>query len=534
MTSDTTENTGDGPDSPNSPPIRFIISHRMAPYRAGRARRSAKSNFSERLSRALGGSMDIVSDNGMEREDVRRVLVVEADEEELQAKMRDLAPDTIVERESLRWPASLRLAPWGSPEAPPPLSEQMPSNSNASAATPVFTFRVTSAGSPVADANVELSLLAVQLGAQPNSSSVSASTDAQGLATLPFDATQWQPVTAQVSPRGRVWSAMVVQPVSGGMVDLARLPTSGPLGWWHRLAGINTFDPQAGAGIRVGVIDSGLGPHPYLDHIVPAGAFIDGAFQPGPEATADVLGHGSHVSGLIGARPPAGGADFAGLAPGADVFTARVFAPNKGANQGDIAAAIDAMVNAHEVDIINLSLGGQPSIIEYDAVLAAYGSGTLCICAAGNDFGQAVLAPASYPLSVAVSAVGMPGTFPASNLANFTRPSQLDRYGKGGLFLPSYANIGRQVTVTAAGSAVISTIPADESEPAPYADMSGTSMATPVTTGALAVLLSRDVIYKNLARTSARTKYARAILENAALSIDLAQQYQGDGLSRAQ
>jgi subtilisin family serine protease len=327
---------------------------------------------------------------------------------------------------------------------------------------------------------------------------------------------------------------MVVQPVSGGMVDLARLPTSGPLGWWHRLAGINTLDPQAGAGIRVGVIDSGLGPHPYLDHIVPAGAFIDGAFQPGPEATADVLGHGSHVSGLIGARPPAGGADFAGLAPGADVFTARVFAPNKGANQGDIAVAIDAMVNAHEVDIINLSLGGQPSIIEYDAVLAAYGSGTLCICAAGNDFGQAVLAPASYPLSVAVSAVGMPGTFPASNLANFTRPSQLDRYGKGGLFLPSYANIGRQVTVTAAGSAVISTVPADESEPAPYADMSGTSMATPVTTGALAVLLSRDVIYKNLARTSARPKYARAILEDAALSIDLAQQYQGDGLSRAQ
>ena len=128
-----------------------------------------------------------------------------------------------------------------------------------------------------------------------------------------------------------------------------------------------------------------------------------------------------------------GGADFAGLAPGADVFTARVFAPNKGANQGDIAAAIDAMVNAHEVDLINLSLGGQPSIIEYDAVLAAYGSGTLCICAAGNNFGQAVLVPASYPLSVAVSAVGMPGTFPASNLANFTQPSQLDRYGKGGL-----------------------------------------------------------------------------------------------------
>ncbi len=533
MTSDTTDINDESPAEPARPSGRFIISHRMAQYRDGRARRSAKANFSDRLTRALGGGMDIVSDNGVERDDVRRVLVVNADENELLAKTRDLSPDTIVEREAMRWPASLRLAPWGTPlptSAPPSVQ----SASNTAAGPLPFTLNVTSSGAPLFNAQVEFGLTALTPGAHPSSSSIMVTTDAHGLASCQFDATQWFPVSAQISPHGAVWSGMVVRPVSGSIINLDPLPAAGPLGWWHQLAGINAFDAQAGTGIRVGVIDSGLGPHPYLDHIVAAGAFIDGGFQPGADATTDVIWHGTHVSGLIGARPPADSREYAGLAPGADVFTARVFAPGRGANQGDIAAAIDAMVNAHEVDLINLSLGGTPSAIEYDAVLAAYGRGALCICAAGNNFGQPVLAPASYPLSVAVSAVTRPGTYPVYNLANLTTPPQADHYARNGLFLPAYSNFGPQIAITAGGSAVISTVPATDEDAAPYADMSGTSMATPVTTGALAVMLSRDAIYTSLQRTSARAKYARAILEQSALTIGLPPQYQGNGLSRAQ
>lgn len=531
MTSDTTDNSEQAPEHENSHTGRFIISHRIAPYRDGRARRTAKGNFSERLMRTLGGSMQIVSDSGADRDDIRRVLVVAADEAELRAKNSDLSPDTMIERESLRWPAALRLAPWGSPTLVSTAAAEM--DDAAFASQPFFTLTVTASGIPLAGVLVELSLAALTPSAQPPASSISAVTGANGEAVLPFDSTQWYAVTAQLSPQGRAWSGMILHPAAGSSVDLACLPKGGPLGWWHQLAGISNFDPQAGAGIRVGVIDTGLGPHPYLNHVIPAGAFIDGSFQPGPEATADVEWHGTHVSGLIGARPPLGSGEYAGLAPAAEVFTARVFAPGQGANQGDIASAIDAMSIAHEVDLINLSLGGDPSAIEYDAILAAYGRGTLCICAAGNNFGQPVLAPASYPLAVAVSAVAMPGTYPLNNLANITRPTQADHYGTGGLFLPTYANVGRQVAVTAGGSAVISTVPAWAGDEAPYADMSGTSMATPVTTGALAAMLSRDAIYRSLQRTPARAKYARSKLEGAALSIGLAQPYQGEGLSRA-
>ncbi len=529
MTTDTTDHSEQPPEH-KSPTGRFIISHRIAPYRDGRARRTAKGNFSERLMRTLGGSMQIVSDSGADRDDLRRVLVVNAEEAELRAKNSDLSPDTIIEREFLRWPAALRMAPWGSPVAPFIDSEAVAENAVPPA--PAFTMTVTSSGSPLSGVQVELGLVALTPSAQSQTSSLSAVTDSNGLAVFPFDPAQWYPMSAQISPHGGAWSGVVVHPVTATSVNLDCLPKSGPLGWWHQLAGISLYDPSAGEGIRIGVIDSGLGPHPYLNHMIPAGSFIDGCFQPGSEATADVQWHGTHVSGLIGARPPLGTGDYAGLAPAAEVFVARVFAPGQGANQGDIASAIDAMSIAHEVDLINLSLGGDPSAIEYDAVLAAYARGTLCICAAGNNFGQPVLAPASYPLAVAVSAVGRPGTYPLNNMASLTIPNQADHFGTGGLFLPTYANVGKEIAVTAGGSAVISTVPAWEGDEAPYADMSGTSMATPITTATLAAMLSRDAIYRSLQRTQARAKYARSKLEGAALSIGLSQPYQGEGLSR--
>ena len=78
-----------------------------------------------------------------------------------------------------------------------------------------------------------------------------------------------------------------------------------------------------GRGIRVGVVDTGAGPHPCLQHIASVGAFLGGNSLP-PGLGADVGEHGSHVSGTIGARPAETG-HYAGIAPGCDLLTARVF-----------------------------------------------------------------------------------------------------------------------------------------------------------------------------------------------------------------
>ncbi|MDQ0454750.1 S8 family serine peptidase [Rhizobium paknamense] len=518
-------NTGDPTNNPTRQGGgRFIISHRLAPYGSERARKSAKARFGEKFTKTLQDSVDILADSGDTSDDKRRVLVVSGDEAEMTLKSRSLSGDVLIEPESLRWPAALRLAGWANAET----GENAVSTAGAPS---IFYLRLTSGSQPVVNAKVELTLSPlVQSSA---STSISAVTDPQGFAVFSFDQRIWQASAAQISPHGGYWSAVAINPANARTLTVDPLPKNGPVGWWHQLAGLSANDPQAGSGIRIGILDTGLGPHPYLNHITPAGAYVDGAYVEGAIATMDVEWHGTHVSGIIGARPPEGSGEFAGLAPGADIFTARVFSKNGGANQGDIAAGIDAMAFENEVDLINLSLGGGPSAIEYDAVLSAYYRGTLCICAAGNQYGQAVMSPANYPIAVAVTALGMPGTYPANNLAALTAPQQPDRIGYGGLYLPSYSNFGPQVAVTAAGSAVISTIPATEAEPAPYADMSGTSMATPVTTAALAVLLSQDPIFRTLARCKERADYARSLLETHAFNLGLAPQYQGKGLSRA-
>ena len=75
--------------------------------------------------------------------------------------------------------------------------------------------------------------------------------------------------------------------------------------------------------------------------------------------------------------------------------------------------------------IINLSLGGGEAD---EGVRAAIGSaldrGTLVIAAAGNDNRGPVSYPAAWPAAIAVSAMGIKGTFPAasSELADVERP----------------------------------------------------------------------------------------------------------------
>ena len=95
----------------------------------------------------------------------------------------------------------------------------------------------------------------------------------------------------------------------------------------------------SGAGIRVGIADTGMGPHPYLEHVLGLGAIADGKDSRLPAATADKRGHGTHVAGLIGARPVDGSGDYAGVAQGAEIAAIRVFGADGGAHQGDVAEA---------------------------------------------------------------------------------------------------------------------------------------------------------------------------------------------------
>jgi subtilisin len=262
--------------------------------------------------------------------------------------------------------------------------------------------------------------------------------------------------------------------------------------------------------------------------VVQAGAFIEGHHLPGA-AGRDVDAHGTHVAGIIGARP-AQAQGFVGIATRVDLISARVFAPDAGANQADIANAIDALSGTHGADLINLSLGANSaSLIERDAIQDALERGTLCVCAAGNAAGP-IQFPAAFEEAVAVSALGLLGAAPAGTISSTRVPSAAERFGDGNLFVANFSCFGPQLDAAGPGVGIIATVPVRGAEPNPFGAMDGTSMASPAVCAVLAGLLSIDPHYAGLSRDLLRAQRARQVLRQHARDLGLAAVFQGAGV----
>ena len=99
----------------------------------------------------------------------------------------------------------------------------------------------------------------------------------------------------------RLLELVAAPPWHGITIDLPALPKFGPLSWWHLVVGMARYARNRGDGIKIGVIDTGVGPHPYLSHVKRLGSTAGGKYNSSPEAGADVEQHGTHVSGIIAA-----------------------------------------------------------------------------------------------------------------------------------------------------------------------------------------------------------------------------------------
>lgn len=513
---------------PPEPSARVVVSHRTAPFQDDDQRRVAREQFDAYIDKVLKP----VSDTKRTREAPgghgRRILVLETDLDELREKLTERPGHLIVEREVPRHiPRPL----------PPPLRDlhrriqPEPAARTAAEKKALIALRLTvlAAGKPAEGAQVGVWF---ETGSG-ETKLVQEVADAEGLAVL-LHKPGWKPSKGLILPYGRAWSMLVEAPHDGQKVELPALPMGqGPTGWWHALTGGLWYDPNRGAGIRIGVVDTGAGPTPLLDHVQGLGAFLHGDFVPGPTAAEDVQDHGTAVTGLLGARPALGSTDFCGLVPGADIGVVRVYGETGGASQVDIASAVDYLSITHLADLINLSLGGPASAIEHDAIMAARLRGTLCLASAGNEEGGAVTYPAAYPECLAVSALGLLGTTPVGSFAASWTPQSWDRYSAGGVFVPDFISVGPQIDAIAPGTGLISTIPSRYGQEKPYADMSGTSLAAPLTTGVLAMLLSRDPYYAGLPRGAARADYARQLLGWHLVNLGVSPWYQGCGAAYA-
>ncbi len=276
-----------------------------------------------------------------------------------------------------------------------------------------------------------------------------------------------------------------------------------------------------GAGVKVGVIDTGIAAHPDL-------AIQGGANTVVGEAVGDYgdngEGHGTHVAGIIAARgaPPAG---IRGLAPAVALRSYRVFGKNNPeASNYSILKAIDRAV-ADGCDLINMSLGGgddDPALTS--AIAQARASGSLVIAAAGNDGRQEVSFPARDSLAIAISALGRKRTFPsnAAEAGDVRAPYGTDRKD----FIAAFSNIGPEIDLTAPGVGIISTYPGG------YAVLDGTSMACPATTGVAARLLAGRADLLSMARGQARSDAIATMLLQSAHTLGFESKYEGQGLPK--
>jgi subtilisin len=311
-------------------------------------------------------------------------------------------------------------------------------------------------------------------------------------------------------------------------VKLRAIDLQDPTLLLHQLYG--GFPANAGEGVVVGVIDSGVdGHHPNLPNVAGGLNCVGDELRSDPGAAkewgpARTEGeHGTHVAGIIGARS-GNQQSFHGVAPGVTLRSYRVF-PNDGggASNFDIARAIDAATR-EGCDLINMSLGGGPADdLTKAAIDRAIAAGVVVIAAAGNDGRQPVSYPAAFAECVSVSAMGRKKSFPADSIgvSDIAKPTG----GQNGRdFIADFSNIGSQIDCTGAGVEIVSTLPDGG-----HGAMSGTSMATPAVTGFAAYLLAVNPAVKALTGTD-RSRKLKDLLYASCKPEGFGRDYEGFGL----
>jgi len=218
-----------------------------------------------------------------------------------------------------------------------------------------------------------------------------------------------------------------------------------------------------GKGITVAVLDTGCNTdHPDLKDRIIGGYNFTTDDDGDPLRFEDYNGHGTHVSGTIAASLDNGG--VTGVAPEANLLILKVLDENGSGQYDWIIQALKYAID-QKVDIISMSLGGPSDVQElHDVIIEAVNQDILIVCAAGNEGdGQDSTDERGYPGCYnEVISVG------AVNL-------ELEPSG--------FSNSNNEVDVVAPGEKVTSTYLNGT-----YATLSGTSMATPHVSGALALL----------------------------------------------
>jgi subtilisin family serine protease len=278
-----------------------------------------------------------------------------------------------------------------------------------------------------------------------------------------------------------------------------------------------------GAGVGIAVIDSGIaawhddltkgttsGIFPYGNQRV--AKFVD--FVNKQTLPYDDNGHGTHVAGIIAGNGFDSQGEKSGIAPNAKIVSLKVLDGNGRGTISNIIAALNwVAVNyaTYNIRVVNLSVGARVTESYWTdpltlAAKAVVDKGIVVVGASGNfgknTLGQlqygAITAPANAPWVLTVGASSTNGTVTRldDTMAGFSSngPTYIDFGAKPDLVAPGVGT----VSLAAVGSTFYATKSQYLIEAKPklgfkaYLSLSGTSMAAPVVSGTVALMLQAN------------------------------------------
>jgi serine protease AprX len=267
-----------------------------------------------------------------------------------------------------------------------------------------------------------------------------------------------------------------------------------------------------GSGVTIAMIDSGVARHGEIQTLVAAVDLVGHyATKFKPENSVDPNGHGTLVAGImVGDGGHSKDKRFAGVAPEAHLVSLRVLDDAGRGLTSDMLAALDwvlAYKDRYDIRVVNISVGHpvyEPAAEDplVQAVDALWDAGVVVVCSAGNGGRSGhgtISSPCNSRKVITVGALNDRNTLTVTDDAVATYssrgPTAIDRVAKPDLIAP-----GNRIVSTRAPGSHHDTISPDRRKagdpgaPLVYEhfEMSGTSVAAPMVSGAVALMLQQE------------------------------------------
>lgn len=232
-----------------------------------------------------------------------------------------------------------------------------------------------------------------------------------------------------------------------------------------------------GKGVRIAVLDTGVAKHPDLQkRVIYFGDFVNGMARP-----YDDYGHGTHVSGILAGEGVID-REYRGIAPGAQLISLKVLDKNGNGRREQVIKGIQWVIHnsrRYQIRVMNISVGSVKEGNEQDRKLIeiveqAWDQGIIVVCAAGN------LGPEHYTITA-------PGNSRKVITVGMAEEEHNWCSGRG----PTFACVCKPDLV-APGNQISSCNAFFTGNRGYYCKKSGTSMATPMVSGAIALLLEKE------------------------------------------